>query len=138
MLDDPSGLIRVLRRRGPAIPRFSDWTWGEPVVWIRPVASIISVVEFPDRVLVTNVGDFLPGDVEAVIWQNAPQANYRNPFLADAMVELNLIDTQGGGIKRMFETQRRRSFPLLDYDLTDAVGTTERRRVRLVADWSGS
>ena len=49
-----------------------------------------------------------------------PQAIYRNPFLADAMVELNLIDTQGGGIKRMFETQRRRSFPLPDYDLTEA------------------
>lgn len=79
----------------------------------------IVVVEFPDRVLLTNVGDFLPGDVETVIWQDAPQALYRNPFLADAMVELNMIDTQGGGIKRMFETQRRRSFPLPDYDLTD-------------------
>ena len=79
----------------------------------------ITVVEFPDRVLLTNVGDFLPGDVETVIRQDAPQANYRNPFLADAMVELNLIDTQGGGIKRMFETQRRRSFPLPDYDLSD-------------------
>jgi ATP-dependent DNA helicase RecG len=31
---------------------------------------------------------------------------------------LNLIDTQGGGIKRMFETQRGRSFPLPDYDLS--------------------
>lgn len=72
----------------------------------------IVVVEFPDRVLLTNVGDFLPGDVETVIRQDAPQALYRNPFLADAMVELNLIDTQGSGIKRMFETQRRRSFPL--------------------------
>lgn len=79
----------------------------------------IVVVEFPDRVLLTNVGDFLPGDVETVIRQDAPQALYRNPFLADAMVELNLIDTQGGGIKRMFETQRRRSFPLPDYDLTE-------------------
>lgn len=79
----------------------------------------IVVVEFPDRVLVTNLGDFLPGDVETVIRQDAPQALYRNPFLADAMVELNLIDTQGGGIKRMFETQRRRSFPLPDYDLSD-------------------
>lgn len=78
----------------------------------------ITVVEFPDRVLVTNVGDFLPGDVETVIRQDAPQALYRNPFLADAMVELNLIDTQGGGIKRMFETQRRRWFPLPDYDLS--------------------
>ena len=79
----------------------------------------IVVVESPDRVLLTNVGDFLPGDVETVIRQDAPQAIYRNPFLVDAMVELNLIDTQGGGIKRMFETQRRRSFPLPDYDLTD-------------------
>ncbi|MHB1344046.1 MAG: RNA-binding domain-containing protein [Thermoleophilia bacterium] len=78
----------------------------------------VVVVEFPDRVLATNVGDFLPGDVETVIRQDAPQALYRNPFLADAMVELNLIDTQGGGIKRMFETQRRRSFPLPDYDLS--------------------
>jgi len=79
----------------------------------------IVVVEFPDRVLLTNVGDFLPGDVETVIRQDAPQTIYRNPFLADAMVELNLIDTRGGGIKRMFETQQRRSFPLPDYDLTE-------------------
>lgn len=79
----------------------------------------VVVVEFPDRVIVTNLGEFLPGDVETVIRQDAPQALYRNPFLADAMVELNLIDTQGGGIKRMFETQKRRSFPLPDYDLTE-------------------
>jgi len=77
----------------------------------------IVVVEFPDRLIISNVGDFLPGDVETVIRQDAPPALYRNPFLADAMVELNLIDTQGGGIKRMFETQRRRSFPLPGYDL---------------------
>ena len=85
----------------------------------------IVVVEFPDRILMTNVGDFLPGDVATVIRQDAPQAIYRNPFLARAMVELNLIDTQGGGIKRMFDTQRKRSFPLPDYDLTE----TETSRV---------
>jgi len=79
----------------------------------------VVVVEFPDHVLVSNVGDFLPGKIETVISQDAPQAIYRNPFLADAMVELNLIDTQGGGIKRMFETQRRRSFPLPDYNLDE-------------------
>ena len=82
----------------------------------------IIVVEFPDRVILTNVGDFLPGDVETVIRQDAPQSFYRNTFLADAMVELNLIDTQGGGIKRMFETQRWRSFPLPDYDLISKPG----------------
>ena len=105
----------------------------------------IVVVEFPDRVLVTNVGDFLPGDVETVIRQDAPQAIYRNPFLADAMVELNLIDTQGGGIKRMFETQRRRSFPLPDYDLDtpDQVSVSisgrilDERYTRLLMEQSG-
>jgi ATP-dependent DNA helicase RecG len=78
----------------------------------------ITVVEFPDRLLITNVGEFLPGSVDSVIEQDAPQAIYRNPFLSAAMVELGLIDTQGGGIKKMFETQRRRSFPLPDYDFS--------------------
>ncbi len=80
----------------------------------------VTVVEFPDRLLVTNVGEFLPGSVESVIEQDSPQAIYRNPFLARAMVELGLIETQGGGIKKMFETQRRRSFPLPDYDFSRA------------------
>ena len=58
--------------------------------------------------------------MQTVIEQDAPQELYRNQMLVDAMVELNLIDTQGGGIKRMFETQRRRSFPLPDYDLSSS------------------
>ncbi len=101
----------------------------------------IIVIEFPDRVLLTNVDDFLPGDVETVIRQDAPQAIYRNPFLADAMVELNLIDTQGGGIKRMFEAQRRRSFPLPDYGLEqsglgyrESRGPDPRRALHAVPD----
>jgi ATP-dependent DNA helicase RecG len=80
----------------------------------------IQVVETPSSVLITNVGGFLPGDVEKVIRQNAPLEIYRNPFLAEAMVNLNMIDTQGGGIKRMFEKQRQRFFPMPDYDLGEA------------------
>jgi ATP-dependent DNA helicase RecG len=34
------------------------------------------------------------------------------------MVNLNLIDTQGGGIKKMFQKQRSRFFPMPDYDLS--------------------
>ena len=79
----------------------------------------INVVEFPDRLLFTNQGTFLPGSVESAILQDAPQEIYRNPFLAEAMVNLNMIDTQGGGIKRMFTTQAKRSFPLPDYDLSE-------------------
>lgn len=54
-----------------------------------------------------------------MIRQDAPLEIYRNPFLAEAMVNLNMIDTQGGGIKRMFQTQFRRFFPLPDYDLSE-------------------
>ncbi|EFK06131.1 conserved domain protein [delta proteobacterium NaphS2] len=79
----------------------------------------INVVETTDSVLLTNVGSFLPGDVEKVIRQNAPLEIYRNPFLAEAMVHLNMIDTQGGGIKRMFLAQVRRFLPMPDYDLAD-------------------
>ena len=78
----------------------------------------INVVETPDWVMLTNVGSFLPGSVETVIGQDTPLEIYRNPHLAGAMVELNMIDTQGGGIKKMFQTQQRRFFPMPDYDLT--------------------
>ena len=79
----------------------------------------VQVIEFPDSVLFTNRGSFIPGTVEQVIIQDAPQEYYRNGFLAQAMVNLNLIDTQGGGIKRMFSLQMKRYFPLPDYDLTE-------------------
>ena len=79
----------------------------------------INIVETPDSVLLTNVGSFLPGDVSRVISQDAPLEIYRNPFLAEAMVALNMIDTQGGGIKRMFQKQIARFFPLPDYDLSE-------------------
>ena len=79
----------------------------------------INFVETPDRLVLTNVGSFLPGDVERVIRQDAPMEVYRNPVLARAMVNLNMIDTQGGGIKRMFQTQMKRYFPLPDYDLSN-------------------
>lgn len=79
----------------------------------------INVVETPTSLILSNVGGFLPGNVETVIRQDAPLEIYRNPFLAEAMVNLNMIDTQGGGIKRMFQTQRKRFFPLPDYDLSN-------------------
>ncbi len=35
------------------------------------------------------------------------------------MVGLQMIDTIGSGIKRIFEVQKKRSFPMPDYDLSD-------------------
>jgi ATP-dependent DNA helicase RecG len=77
----------------------------------------INVVEATDSLLFSNLGSFIPGTVEQMIQRDAPPEIYRNPFLAQAMVSLNMIDTVGSGIKRMFMRQRDRSFPLPDYDL---------------------
>ncbi|NLX00989.1 MAG: transcriptional regulator [Syntrophomonadaceae bacterium] len=91
------------------------------------LAGRINVVESPDQLLFTNVGTFLPGSVEEVITRDAPPESYRNPLLVQAMVQLNMIDAYGSGIKRMFIKQRERNFPMPDYDLSEA----ERVKVRI-------
>jgi ATP-dependent DNA helicase RecG len=79
----------------------------------------ITVIEKPDELIFSNLGSFLPKNVATVIEQDAPQEYYRNWFLADAMVNLNMMDTIGSGIKRMFLKQKERFFPLPDFDLSD-------------------
>jgi len=79
----------------------------------------ITIVEKPNELIFTNLGSFIPMDVEKFIESGAPPERYRNRLLSDAMVNLNMIDTIGGGIKKMFNEQRKRFFPLPDYDLSD-------------------
>jgi ATP-dependent DNA helicase RecG len=82
------------------------------------LAGRVNVVENDAGTLVfSNAGSFIPGSVENVIQQDAPQEQYRNPFLANAMVNLNMIDTIGSGIKRIFTIQKRRFFPMPDYSI---------------------
>jgi ATP-dependent DNA helicase RecG len=78
----------------------------------------ISIVEKPDELIFDNLGSFIPVDIETVIRQDSPPPVYRNRLLTDAMVNFNMIETIGGGIKKMFKTQMERFFPLPDYDLT--------------------
>ena len=79
----------------------------------------INVVEREDDQLIfTNLGEFLPGSIESVIESDEPSEYYRNALLAQAMVNFNMIDTVGSGIKRMFRLQRERFFPMPDYDFT--------------------
>ena len=59
----------------------------------------INVVELPTSLLFTNAGSFIPGTVEEMIRSDAPPEIYRNPFLAQAIVSLNMIDTIGSGIR---------------------------------------
>lgn len=84
------------------------------------VGGRINVVEIEDEVLIfTNYGSFIPGSVERVVRDDAPEEHYRNKFLATAMFNLKMVDTAGGGIKKIFNYQRQRLFPLPDYDLSD-------------------
>lgn len=79
----------------------------------------ITVIETPVSLLFVNAGKFIPGSVENVLEYNAPSDFYPNRCLSDAMVALNMIDTIGSGIRKMFMEQKRRFMPLPDYDLKE-------------------
>lgn len=83
-------------------------------------AGYINVIEFEDdRLVFSNNGSFIPGSIEKVIMQDAPEENYRNRFLANAMFQLGLVDTRGGGIKKIYTNQIKRFFPLPDYEFDE-------------------
>ena len=81
--------------------------------------GMINIVEEEDRLIFTNMGRFIPDSVRSVLVNDAPEEHYRNKMLANAMVELGMVDTIGSGIKRMFDKQRERLFPMPDYDFSD-------------------
>ena len=81
-------------------------------------AGRINVVEMEDQLIFTNLGTFIPGSVEKVVKEDAPEEHYRNRFLATAMFNLKMVDTVGGGIRKMFNYQRERFFPMPEYDLS--------------------
>lgn len=79
----------------------------------------IDVVEYEDDHLIfQNYGSFLPSSIEEVVEEDCPQSIYRNRFLVEAMRNLNMIETEGGGIRKLFLKQSERYFPLPDYDLS--------------------
>ena len=80
----------------------------------------ITLTESEDGFLVfSNLGQFIPKSVEEVITADAPESLYRNRFLADAMVNLDMIDTIGSGIKKLFSIQKAKFFPMPDYNLSE-------------------
>ena len=84
------------------------------------LGGYINVVESENGILTfSNLGSFIPGNIERVIRENAPEEHYRNPFLVSAMFNLKMVDTIGSGIRRMFNFQRQRFFPMPDYQLSD-------------------
>ena len=84
--------------------------------------SRIIVTEYIDRLTLFNAGNFFEGEPEDYFYGEKTPSRYRNPMLATAMAELNMIDTMGYGIHDMFIKQAKRGFPLQDYDkVSDSV-----------------
>lgn len=79
----------------------------------------IVVTETPATLVFENEGQFFDGQPDDYIAGNKTPRRYRNPFLAQAMAELNMIDTMGYGIHWMHREQARRYFPMPDYDLSE-------------------
>lgn len=79
----------------------------------------IIVTEWPDRLVFENEGGFFEGHPDEYVPGNKTPRRYRNTFLAQAMSEINMIDTMGFGIHQMHLTQAKRFFPLPDFDLKE-------------------
>ncbi len=77
----------------------------------------ITVVENEGFLFYSNKGSFIPKTIEKVLKEKGPQSEYRNTCLVHGMVHFNMIDTVGRGIPKMFNEQRRRFFPMPEYEI---------------------
>ncbi|MBR5069347.1 MAG: putative DNA binding domain-containing protein [Bacteroidales bacterium] len=78
----------------------------------------IIVTENQDSLKFQNDGSFYEGDYKQYITGEKTPKSYRNPALVKAMVNIKMIDTQGYGIHKMFQSQKDRYLPMPDYDLS--------------------
>jgi ATP-dependent DNA helicase RecG len=79
----------------------------------------VVVTELPNQLVFENEGSFFEGHPVDYLNGHKTPRRYRNPFLAQAMVELNMIDTMGYGIHEIYAGQARRFLPMPDYDLSN-------------------
>ena len=80
----------------------------------------IIVIERENELEFRNKGNFYDGTYEDYITGERIPNNYRNLFLAQAMANIKMIDTEGFGIHKMFVSQKERYLPMPDYDKSDA------------------
>ena len=79
----------------------------------------IIVIERENELEFRNKGCFYDGTYEDYITGERIPDKYRNPFLAQAMANIKMIDTEGFGIHKMFVSQKERYLPMPDYDKSD-------------------
>ena len=80
--------------------------------------SRIIVTEKVDKLIFSNAGNFFEGNPDDYFTGDKTPERYRNPWLVKAMVNLGMIDTMGYGIHTMYISQRKRFFPLPDFDFS--------------------
>lgn len=81
--------------------------------------SRIIVTEKIDKLIFSNAGSFFEGNPEDYTTGDKTPERYRNSWLANAMVNLGMIDRLGYGIHTLFMAQRQRFFPMPDYLLSN-------------------
>jgi len=77
-------------------------------------------VENPGFLYYANGGSFIPGSLQKALATHGPQRHYRNECLCNAMVNFNMIDIVGRGIRKIFNEQWKRHFPMPDYEIDAA------------------
>ena len=80
----------------------------------------IIVIEREKELEFRNSGGFYDGTYEDYITGERIPNKYRNKFLAQAMANIKMIDTEGFGIHKMFVSQKDRWLPMPDYDKSDS------------------
>nr|WP_315214117.1 RNA-binding domain-containing protein [uncultured Flavobacterium sp.] len=75
----------------------------------------ILLTEQIHKLIFSSEGSFFEGTAEDYTAGDKTPKKYRNKWLAEAMVSLNMIDSLGYGIYKMYRSQRKRYFPLPDY-----------------------
>ena len=80
----------------------------------------IIVIERENELEFRNSGGFYDGTYEDYITGERIPKKYRNPFLAQAMANIKMIDTEGFGIHKMFVSQKDRYLPMPDYDKSNS------------------
>lgn len=61
----------------------------------------VNAAEYDDKLVFSNKGSFIPGNIGQVPANDAPKEQYRIYFWATAMVGLKMVDTIGSGIRKM-------------------------------------
>ena len=79
-------------------------------------AGRIVVLETVGRLRLENLGTFVDGKPEDYFTGDRTPSIYRNPWLAEAMNNIGMIDKGGYGIRDMVSSQRKRFLPLPDYE----------------------